>query len=127
MSMYKMDKKIISDNPPVGGNTSNNYLSIPATCPNCKKPNDGNCDCMSGKPVGNITFSVCDNCWDEKPLKEDNFSVPRKLLEKLLDNTIECYNMESNLRYGKCITTKHKNILKKYEKEIKEIREILGK
>ena len=76
-------KRIINENPPVGGNISNNYLSIPAICPNCKKPNDGNCDCMKnicikcGKPVGNITFSVCDNCWDEKPLKEDNFSVPK--------------------------------------------------
>ncbi len=42
----------------------------PEMCPNCKKPANGNCDCMKnkcdscGKPVGNITFTVCDKCWD---------------------------------------------------------------
>lgn len=37
-------------------------------CPNCKETKD-ECACMRNKcnrckkPVGNITFSVCDECW----------------------------------------------------------------
>ena len=40
-------------------------------CPNCNEPR-GNCACMRnicikcGKPVGNITFTVCDDCWDKE-------------------------------------------------------------
>mgnify|MGYP001301371319 CR=1 FL=1 len=40
------------------------------SCPNCGET-IGECACMRnlcnecGKPVGNITFSVCDNCWDK--------------------------------------------------------------
>lgn len=43
-------------------------------CPNCKEP-EGNCACIRnicvkcGKPVGNITFTVCDECWDKKSIK----------------------------------------------------------
>lgn len=39
-------------------------------CPNCKKELNDNCDCMKNlcrkcdNPVGNITFTVCDECWD---------------------------------------------------------------
>lgn len=39
-------------------------------CPNCKEMNV-NCACMRnkclhcGKPVGNITFAACDDCWDK--------------------------------------------------------------
>lgn len=73
-----------------------------------------------GKPIGNITFTACDNCWDKK-----------QLLEELLDNTIECYNMEASFyyrRHGRSehAQAKHKNILKKYEDRIKEVRKILG-
>jgi predicted amidophosphoribosyltransferase len=44
-------------------------------CPNCKesiKP----CACMRnicqdcGKPVGNITFTVCDKCWEKSHMKK---------------------------------------------------------
>lgn len=44
---------------------------IEKTCPNCKKPHDGNCDCMKnlcikcGSPVGNITFTYCDDCFNK--------------------------------------------------------------
>lgn len=44
-----------------------------APCPNCKETVK-ECACMRNKchrcgaPVGNITFSVCDECWD-KPKK----------------------------------------------------------
>ena len=40
-------------------------------CPNCKETVK-ECACMRnicykcGKPVGNITFTVCDECWDIK-------------------------------------------------------------
>lgn len=38
-------------------------------CPNCKETVK-ECACMRnichkcGKPVGNITFTICDDCWD---------------------------------------------------------------
>ena len=39
------------------------------SCPNCKEEKL-ECSCIKnlclkcGKPVGNITFTVCDGCWD---------------------------------------------------------------
>lgn len=45
-----------------------NLMSKP--CPNCKEK-DKKCACMRNKciecekPVGNITFTVCDDCWDK--------------------------------------------------------------
>ena len=42
----------------------------PKLCPNCKEDLDSWCACMRntcikcGKPVGNITFTVCDDCWE---------------------------------------------------------------
>ena len=39
-------------------------------CPNCKETKE-ECKCMRNKcircrkPVGNITFTVCDDCWDK--------------------------------------------------------------
>jgi hypothetical protein len=47
-------------------------------CPNCKEPADGNCACMRnkcircGESVGNVTFTVCEDCWHrtgEAPLE----------------------------------------------------------
>lgn len=41
---------------------------MPDPCPNCKETVDP-CACMRnicidcGAPVGNITFTVCDECW----------------------------------------------------------------
>ncbi len=46
-------------------------------CPNCKETHE-ECACMRnkchecGKPVGNITFTVCDDCWDTA-LRMDSF------------------------------------------------------
>lgn len=40
-------------------------------CLNCKEPLNTECACLRnkclqcGEPVGNITFTVCDNCWDK--------------------------------------------------------------
>lgn len=34
---------------------------------------------MCGKPVGNITFVVCDDCWDKYPL---NTSKPKPMKDK---------------------------------------------
>jgi len=40
-------------------------------CPNYQEPT-GQCACMRnkyircGEPVGNITFTVCDDCWEEE-------------------------------------------------------------
>ena len=48
----------------------NQGKKILKTCPNCGETNDW-CACMRntcikcGKPVGNITFTVCDDCWDK--------------------------------------------------------------
>lgn len=41
-------------------------------CPNCGEIDNGNCACMRnkcikcGNPVGNVTFTVCDECWDKE-------------------------------------------------------------
>jgi hypothetical protein len=47
-------------------------------CPNCGENADGNCACIQntccscGKPVGNVTFTVCDECWGaEHPNEKD--------------------------------------------------------
>ena len=40
-------------------------------CPNCGETNDP-CACMRnkcvrcGEPVGNITFTICDDCWEKE-------------------------------------------------------------
>jgi hypothetical protein len=46
-------------------------------CPNCGKETvNQECDCLKnicikcGKPVGNITFTVCDECWDKAAKKQ---------------------------------------------------------
>jgi len=50
---------------------------IKELCPNCGEE-VGECACMRnkciecGKPVGNITFAVCDDCWDTE--WEDDYS-----------------------------------------------------
>jgi len=52
------------------------------SCPNCKETTKP-CACMRnicircGKPVGNITFTVCDDCWDkpEQPVSEKPVSA----------------------------------------------------
>ena len=44
----------------------------PVRCPNCGEELNSECACMRNKciecgaPVGNITFTVCDDCWDHK-------------------------------------------------------------
>lgn len=46
---------------------------VPSACPNCKEPMNTECACLRNKcvrclePVGNITFTVCDDCWDKEP------------------------------------------------------------
>jgi hypothetical protein len=46
-------------------------MKIIKPCPNCKETKK-ECACIRnkcikcGKPVGNITFTVCDDCWDKK-------------------------------------------------------------
>ena len=46
---------------------------VPSACPNCKEPINTECACLRNKcvrclePVGNITFTVCDDCWDKNP------------------------------------------------------------
>ena len=46
---------------------------VPSACPNFKEPMNTECACFRNKcvrclePVGNITFTVCDDCWDKEP------------------------------------------------------------
>jgi len=46
---------------------------VPSACPNCKEPINTECACLRNKcirclePVGNITFTICDECWDKEP------------------------------------------------------------
>jgi hypothetical protein len=88
-------------------------------CPNCKKPNNNNCDCMKNicllcnKPIGNITFTICDECWDreydelKKELKKNKMF--KHYLSKLenydLESAwIECgYNKNDDLVKGKLL------------------------
>ena len=55
-------------------------------CPNCKETVEI-CECMRnecmdcGKPVGNITFSVCDKCWDEERKEKKREERIRKIEE----------------------------------------------
>lgn len=48
----------------------NNKKDIISECPNCKESINTECACLRNKcdicnqPVGNITFTVCDICWD---------------------------------------------------------------
>jgi hypothetical protein len=41
-------------------------------CPNCGENVNGKCACKRnkcckcGKPVGNVMFTVCDECWDKE-------------------------------------------------------------
>ncbi len=50
------------------GNDANRLLAT-EPCPNCKETIE-QCACMRnichkcGKPIGNITFTICDECWD---------------------------------------------------------------
>ena len=43
---------------------------IKSACPNCKETIE-HCACMRnkcnkcGEPIGNITFTICDDCWDK--------------------------------------------------------------
>ena len=52
------------------GNNANLLLAT-EPCPNCKETVE-QCACMRnichkcGKPVGNITFTICAGCWDIK-------------------------------------------------------------
>lgn len=52
-----------------------------ATCPNCKEPDNGDCKCMQNKcrdcdkPVGNVTFTLCDGCWEKKHPIEKNKEI----------------------------------------------------
>lgn len=59
---------VINSNPPT--------VSEEKECPNCKEIKE-ECACIRNicrvcrNPVGNITFTVCDECWDEPdPFRE---------------------------------------------------------
>jgi hypothetical protein len=60
-------------------------------CPNCKEAVEI-CACLRNKchickePVGNITFTVCDKCWD----KEYNKNIENQIMDK--NNEIICKN-----------------------------------
>lgn len=62
----------------------------PEPCPNCKELID-ECGCMRnkcikcGNPVGNITFTVCDNCWDklEPSTEPDGWISVKERLPKI--------------------------------------------
>jgi len=67
-------------------------------CPNCKETISP-CACMRnicircGKPVGNITFTICDDCWNlEHSTKAD--TDKRKRAEKALIDTYGCKDIE---------------------------------
>lgn len=90
-------------------------------CPNCNEPRDGNCACFRnkcrkcGEPVGNITFTVCDDCWD-KELKDkkkvrlylwawrqgnrENWNISNELSRKKSHSNIEFQKIKADLETG---------------------------
>ena len=54
-------------------------------CPNCQEPT-GQCVCIRnkcircGEPVGNITFTVCDDCWEKEHPDQS------KTMDKIAEN-----------------------------------------
>jgi hypothetical protein len=92
-------------------------------CPNCKETVE-ECACLRNKchqckePVGNITFTVCDKCWDlkhaapqEKPEKEQNiyYAIHEAIQVMEHYNTGEDFALVSSLRRLKEIETEMKN------------------
>lgn len=66
-------------------------------CPNCKETKEEcacirNKCCKCGKPVGNITFTVCDDCWDQQKPSE-----AEKEIEKLFDELLTAFNDQQHL------------------------------
>lgn len=64
-------------------------------CPNCKET-EKECGCIRnkcnqcGKPVGNITFTVCDECWD--------IIFPKKAQWRIeLDKVSQCNQRQDSL------------------------------
>ena len=55
--------------------------------------------------------------------EDDIIPVPRRLLEDILDDVIECYNTELNKKYDRSL--RHKNVLREYEREINSINLLL--
>jgi len=83
-------------------------------CPNCKETIQP-CACMRnkchicGNPVGNITFTVCDDCWDKDKLKsgineELRMSIVKHPInDKGKENKLVtyCYHCGTNVRQQK--------------------------
>ena len=50
---------------------NNSKRDLKNTCINCGEPKNTECGCLRNKcikckePVGNIVFSICENCWDK--------------------------------------------------------------
>jgi len=80
------------DNGIIKGLTAEDHKNLtelfnePNPCPNCKETSK-ECACMRnickdcGEPVGNITFSVCDKCWDEERKEKKREERIRKIEE----------------------------------------------
>lgn len=85
----------------------------PKPCPNCKETVK-ECACMRnkcnmcGKPVGNITFSVCDECWEHRSphlAHKPQFNTGISVDEFYKDNESEVMNpINSDGKPNKLIT-----------------------
>ena len=68
-------------------------------CPNCKETQIP-CACMRnickdcGKPVCNITFTVCDECWDKQFKKPIPFDYEKWKIEKMKEFDEKIKNKE---------------------------------
>lgn len=86
-------------------------------CPNCRETFE-ECACMRNicrkcsNPVGNITFSVCDDCWDEKHGKQDAVTKEGEIhidyLEKIIFEQVKKFD----INYQAFITCEVANALK---------------
>lgn len=73
--------------------SGNNTKPLP--CKNCGESSDTDCACMRNKciecggPVGNITFTSCDKCWDKnKASKETVDTTPNTKKEDLTQSMV---------------------------------------
>jgi len=70
-------------------------MNTEQVCPNCKETDLDNCGCIRnkcikcGEPVGNITFTVCDKCWNiDKSMNTDKLKEIRDKHEIIIDEVI---------------------------------------
>ena len=93
-----MKKKIMS------GANKNRVKRL--VCPNCGEPDNGNCACTRnkclrcGQPVGNITFTFCDKCWEKEKKGEPMSKANGEKMENVSKEFFCCPAFERHIGLG---------------------------